>query len=1190
VRAHRCLFPVVLQSAIRRSQVSTAMASLRSVAVSCAAHQCQRHNVALAAAQPLTSSNSTPVLIGQVDVAPTADTFSQGRVANVVRRLKDQSSRDGNQHVVVEKLLIDPNDAILKSLASPPNTDASVGGGSGDVTPPVAVHLWRCTTQYSMYVPSRPLAKNAGGSGGSTDDVVAPYVLLEFTAVGLSREERLATLAAAMHAERLLDYSGVHMFALPRMQENHAKAARAQKRWAPVHTEGRDDMPPSTKYPLPVLIPGAIPAASPTNLGGVAGKPKRLNPFSTNGRMSSSGVVGHNAATSSAAIDIAYRKQRAQQYDETWRTSPLLPFRTMSDIGKTQSFSVGDATVDDRVSSCTVFRNTDDYKKDDDDDATPRRHQQQQQHRGANHVSSAPPDASSPMPSAGSTPSELFDAFHLVAETIDPDDVVIVDVCDATTPKPTRANGPPPPATPVVPPTAKHRMMSASAFVVPHNAPITTDAANLNNSAASPAAALSSFELVEDDDRFELENLPNLICLRDQHAAGRLSDACSATYSVIMMLAQQCPSDDDAASTTQIPAQCADVRSAMRSEVGVPGDACNSTGGVDEQVLEYAVPTMLLLMGAAILQSTKIRGVWSRMSAELRHRCVERWISPSSPLLSARGVAVTRDTAEDLCAMHAERLLEQLGVNLFEGCGDVKRDAAIHDACLRYGRRRSPTLLSKYELEVTLPNVLDSPNSHNSEGAVADADAMLRVATEVEQLVRTRIERLGRSLQKPLKSHPRKNDIAAHSFQSKMARKKEALSMHGMLLQLNRAIINSQRIHVLEVDFDNHPDWLIEAEEDLRNYFIEQNSARLKRRSSAALNGMLLLEAELCMVNFVYTPGAQYRCSVFLPVPKEFGIRGGYAVGVTATTAKRLCAFHALDVLCAIGVPVYRDPSRQAAFLAKRAARGLIQPASAPLHDVRSPPGYREIPGHATTVIPPASTVWRVMMTDVAEFDVLRSVEHFYTTSSTQPQLHRQVNAAQKPISPYGKSDEVSVLRELAFRTLERLGVTPKRRLVSTSVLASDQHLGRRRRLPANNMWLVLSTKELVQASQQLRHQAAKATTATGLTDSEATQKPFPPEIVAWGRCIHRKGSERAMIIHLLRLLLALNIDVAASVSNGQALLKAFLEVHGRPEDKRGAHLPSPTNRMSAVGAAGAEFAPLPCPVMSSELASRTFV
>jgi hypothetical protein len=1162
------------------------MVSSRSDTVSCVAHHCQRHNVVVAAAQPLTSSSSTPVLIGQVDVAPTADTFSQGRVANVVRRLKDQSSRDSNQHVVVEKLLIDPDDEVLKFLTSPPNTDASVGGGSRDVTPPVAVHLWRCTTQYSLYVPSRPLAKNAGGPSG-TDDVVAPYVLLEFTAVGLSREERLATLAAAMHAERLLDYSGVHMFALPRMQENHAKAARAQKRWAPVHTEGRDDVPPSAKYPLPVLIPGALPASLPTSLGGVAGKPKRLNPFSTNGRMSSSGVVGHNAAASSAAIDIAYRKQRVQQYDETWRTSPLLPFRTISEIGKTQPFSAGDATVDDRVSSCTVFRNTDDYKKDDDDEATQRHYQHL--HRGTNHVGSSPPGAS--MPSAASTPSELFDAFHLVAETIDPDDVVIVDVSDATTPKPNRANGPPPPATPVVPPTAKHRMMTASAFVVPHTAPITTDATNLKNSSAAPAAALPSFELVEDDDRFELENLPNLICLRDQHAAGRLSDACSATYSVIMALAQQqCPPDDDAASTTQIPAQCADVRSAMRSVAGVPGDACNSTGGVDEQILlEYAVPTMLLLMGAAILQSTKIRGVWSRMSAELRHRCVERWISPSSPLISARGVAATRDTAEDLCAMHAERLLEQLGVNLFEGCGDVKRDATIHDACLRYGRRRSPTLLSKYELEVTLPNVLDPPNSHNLEGAAADADAMLRVATEVEQLVRTRIERLGRSLQRPLKSHPRKNDIAAQSFQSKMARKKEALSMHGMLLQLNRAIINSQRIHVLEVDFDNHPDWLIEAEEDLRNYFIEQNSARLKRRSSASLNGMLLLEAELCMVNFVYTPGAQYRCSVFLPVPKEFGIRGGYAVGVTATTAKRLCAFHALDVLCAIGVPVYRDPSRQAAFLAKRAARGLIQPAATPLPDVRSPPGYREIPGQATTVIPPASTVWRVMMTDVAEFDVVRSVDHFYTTSSTQPQLHRQVNVAQKPISPYGKSDEVSVLRELAFRTLERLGVTPKRRLVSTSVLASDQHLGRRRRLPANNMWLVLSTNELLQASRQrLRHQ--HATTAIGPTDSEATQKPFPPEIVAWGRCVHRKGSERAMIIHLLRLLLALNIDVAASVSNGQALLKAFLEVHGRQEDKRGAHLPSPTNRMSAVGAAGAEFAPLPCPVMSSELASRTFV
>ncbi|CUF12204.1 Hypothetical protein, putative, partial [Bodo saltans] len=864
---------------------------------------------------PPTSSKTTDCSsssrIGNVDVVATADTFSQGRVANVVRRLKDQSSRNtGNQEVVLERLLIDSDDAVLLSLPA-------AGGSSAAAA---AVHLWRCTTAYSIYVPNHLSDSDGAGAG-------APFMLLEFTAVGLSRDERLATQAAAMHAERLLDFYGVHMYALPRMQEKHAKAARAQKRWAPLPEEGRDNAPPSAVSPLPVLIPGTAPVVIPAFAGSSTGKPKRLNPFSSpasGGTMMkpSFSVIG---GTKDTALDRTYSKLRAQQYDATWRSSPLLPLlRSLSssshnpptDHAPADLNSTSHDAFDDRVSSCNVFRNTDDYKSKVEDEAVHRRQWSSSAATGEGGTAHRPSSSSNlpSTPSTSSSPTELLIAFHHVTEAIDPDDVTIVDDNDDAR-REEDVNGmhdapsPPTPAEAVIPPTAKHRMMTSTASVAAANTLLTQE-----SSLPSPSA----FELVEDDLRFELEKLPNLVCLRDQHAASRLSDACSATFSALMKDANN---DVDA---NTIPSCCGDVRKGMLlSTINMLHD---------EHVAEYEVPVLLLTMGAAILQSAEISQVWSRMTLQNRRICVDQWASSSrradthnardssgTTLLTAKGVGPTKDVAEDLCAMHAERLLEQLGVSLFAGCGDAKRDAMLHDACLRYGRRRSPSLLSKYELEMTLPGVLKSTSSSTSvmSHSCVEVDAILRVASAVEQLTRNRLERLGRTLQRPLKSYPRRNDVAVHSTHNKIARKKEALSMHGILLQLNRAIINSQRIHVLEVDFDDHQDWLIEAEEDLRNYFIEQNKARQfknKRRSS----GILPLEAELCFVNFTYTEDSQYRCSVFLPVPKEFGIRGGYAIGVSAAGARRLCAFHALDVLCAIGVPVYQDPQRQATFLAKR--------------------------------------------------------------------------------------------------------------------------------------------------------------------------------------------------------------------------------------------------------------------------------
>lgn len=1055
-----------------------------------------------------TTTGTITSALGTFQVAATADNFSQGRVANVIRRLKEQSARENDQQVVVSRLTLPPEDPMVPLLfiTSPPTAPQLV-----EVNTTMEKTVWKCCTLYSVYVPSIPMAAAT----------TAPYSLLEFSAVGFSADERLATLAAAMHAERLLDHSGVHMFALPRMQDNHARTARSHGRWAPLSGEGRHSVPENVSAcpPVAVLIPCAPAATTP--------KAKRLDPF---GHRSSAPRLHHQGAA--VAPTRAFGKQRAHQYDATFRRAPLLPSRRPA--------AWPPNAADDRMESCKIFRNTDDWKEN----------AAEQRGGGANN--------------AQSSGIEIFDAFHKYQQTaapllIDAQDVVIVASEDdgatgVEDPQHGATTGHPP----VVPPTAKHRQFTSPVALLPSDRRSTLQ-----------TTGGGRFDYVEDDDRFDLDGFPNLLCIRDPVAQQRLREAACATYRVVMGLERaQRTVEADPVDTPNFPTPL-DVQLGVAINrlplpssltVGTSVATCDDHDGFEAT---WVVPVLFFAMSFAVQYCPALRDIWARLEDEERARCIAQWAEHIPIVLEAKGRAPTSDLAKELCAMHAERLLEQVGVPLFAGC-DGLRDLALNDACLRYGRARSPPVLTQYELCTVLPNVITSAMHKQSALSSADASAaptelVRQCSTALAALIQKRVDRLGTQLQRPLKSYPRRNDPTGGSKANKRD-KQVPLSAHELLLHLNRMIINSQRIHVLELDLDDRSEWLMDAEEDLRHYLREQSLHRSGH----------MLGAELCYVNFVYTPHKQYRCSVFLPLPKPFGIRGGYAIGASSVTARRLCALHALDVLCAIGVPVYKNPERQAAFLAKRAERGLLLPPPTPMHDVRSPPGYREVPGGAVSTVPSAAIVWRLMMTDASEFDVIRSVEEFYTTAS--------LPVAQKPPSPYGKRDEMTVLRELAYGTLTHIGIDAKERIGRVGLLASDQHLGKRRRLPANNMWLAISSTKILAAVA-----SSSACSADGRRD-------LPDEIVAWGRCFHRKGAERAMLVHLIRLFVALGVDVTGGCHHGKAHLDAFMAVHGRPEDMRRGDQPSATNRGDFDSGAGDVRVALPCPVMSHELAVKTFV
>ena len=75
--------------------------------------------------------------------------------------------------------------------------------------------------------------------------------------------------------------------------------------------------------------------------------------------------------------------------------------------------------------------------------------------------------------------------------------------------------------------------------------------------------------------------------------------------------------------------------------------------------------------------------------------------------------------------------------------------------------------------------------------------------------------------------------------------------------------------------------------------------------------------------------GDYVRASILLPVPRHYGTRGANAVGRTVEQAKDLCALHALDVLCALGVPILLEQSAQDELMRRRSVLGLITTADA---------------------------------------------------------------------------------------------------------------------------------------------------------------------------------------------------------------------------------------------------------------------
>ncbi|RNE98672.1 hypothetical protein TraAM80_08633 [Trypanosoma rangeli] len=444
---------------------------------------------------------------------------------------------------------------------------------------------------------------------------------------------------------------------------------------------------------------------------------------------------------------------------------------------------------------------------------------------------------------------------------------------------------------------------------------------------------------------------------------------------------------------------------------------------------------------------------------------------------------------------------------------------------------------------------LGIPLSPNVVEQTKHYDACLRHGRLVSPLPRELDDEARSLLPKPLKQWHR----------IKKTRKRGApLSVSEKLVALNRRVVADLRQHLIEVDICAQPVYqqLLESSVSaVRQFMVEQRHPY-----------------ESAYVNYVYAENAQFRCSIYLPLPEVYGVRGGSAIGATPETARKLAALNAVDTLCALNVPVTQNKEKMEQLLALRRQFGLILPRDSggaredhhiSVH-IRSPPAYREAPGCSTTRIPPHQDVWNLIMADASDFDIVKDVE---------------------PENCYklGFPDTGTILRALFQTYLQTVGWARGEQWSYMKHYQGSQHWNGRLRIPCNNYWMELPLDE----------------------------KKYGRRI-ALGRCVFRKGAEKAFLIHTFRILHALHLAPWDMYSDATLLgfLRHSQKANIARERRWWAFVASEFLTLPAEGGATATqgssevrdaevFIPVgadlkqilsPNPVMTHELAKKTFV
>ncbi|KPI83436.1 hypothetical protein ABL78_7522 [Leptomonas seymouri] len=441
----------------------------------------------------------------------------------------------------------------------------------------------------------------------------------------------------------------------------------------------------------------------------------------------------------------------------------------------------------------------------------------------------------------------------------------------------------------------------------------------------------------------------------------------------------------------------------------------------------------------------------------------KRWYTATLDLteigVCATGKGTTQMAAFDLCAMHAERLLQWFGVHLYT---NQSAQALYYDACLKWGRQMAAARIDPSTMNMTTAR-----------------------------------------LPKPMKEWFRNTKSRQRCSERNVMEK---------LLVLNRAIVHIYRKHLIEGDLfstDKYVELFSLVEPCVRSFMVAMQHP-----------------FESAYFNLVYQEGSQYRTTIYLPLPQCYGIRGGYAIGATPLHGIQLCALNAVDVLCALDVipPVcMAQPQWQRlmelreslgmmlppSYVYKKrlesattdAARAAVGPPPPPPHpQLRSPPGYRETSGLSVT-IPRHEDVWRIMLMDADVFDVVPSKEEL-TESCKQ---HSEGEYLLLPQTFF--EEALAHLFQLSPERQEH-----HRYMFHYTGVQRHQQFAK---VAANNFWMELPLDRAIYGRR-----------------------------VAVGRCHCRRGAERMMYIHALRIFRTLKVapwDTLDRQELSRALYKASL-------------------------------------------------
>ena len=262
---------------------------------------------------------------------------------------------------------------------------------------------------------------------------------------------------------------------------------------------------------------------------------------------------------------------------------------------------------------------------------------------------------------------------------------------------------------------------------------------------------------------------------------------------------------------------------------------------------------------------------------------IEVQLFSSISKITARGKAVDKEKAIDLCAMHAEMLIDYLGLPLFPG--DATKQ--LQHAKLLAGWGRWAT--TQCEAKVPRASALELPG-HLQLGEMQWKPELIDPASpsypyHIEAPPWIRLPRPIKQMfvrdEATDETFGRKGSVATLDWSSTRRSTSERLiDLHGS---------TAARLHgtLLEV-YPNEPEYM---------KYCEQLLAQFQRRAGNRYPDMFVY-TKLGTTN---TSSDKIRCSSLLTLPRAYKQRGGLGIGFTPEHSRQLCAMHSVEVLCHLG-------------------------------------------------------------------------------------------------------------------------------------------------------------------------------------------------------------------------------------------------------------------------------------------------